>query len=64
MMRSFIFLIKLRVVWEMLIQSSVRSGRNLLQFALGRNPEDCHLFPWENETIYQGPKHCPGNLEG
>lgn len=30
MMLHFIILIKLRVVWEMLIESSVRSGRNLL----------------------------------
>lgn len=30
MMLSFIFLIKQRVVWEMLIESSVRSGSNVL----------------------------------
>lgn len=45
----------------MLIQSSVRSGRNLLweeiqtvvTFTMG-----------ENETTHQGSKHWPGNLEG
>lgn len=69
MMLGFIFLIKLRAVWEMLIQSSVRSGRNYeaeASFPLKRNTGCCHFYHIENETIYQSwyiSKHWSGNLE-
>lgn len=56
MMLGFIFLIKLRAVWEMLIQSSVRGGRNYEEetsFPLKRNTECCHFYHIENKTIYQ-----------
>lgn len=61
MMFGFIFLMKLRAVWEMLIQSSVRSGRNYeaeASFPLTRNTKCCHFYhikikQYIKDDIYQ-----------
>ena len=72
MMLSFIFLIKLRVVWEMLIESSVRSRRDLLNllweetqnvvtFTMGKmkpyiKVQSTGLGTWNAENLHQNSR--------
>lgn len=52
MLLSFRFLIKLRDVWEMLIQSSVKSGRNLL-YLFWEGIYYVTTFPRQKFNIYR-----------
>jgi len=59
---SFVFLIKLRVVWEMLIQSSVKSGRHLLHL-LWEETQNVVIFTMGKLNHISWSKALAGNVE-